>query len=328
MAGTVAVTGQSSRNRWDVYDPARSDLEQQIYDLTAQYPEKVVIPVGKMNWARDGYQRETSKSKVARLESEWSSLKVGVMLANLRPDGSYWGMDGGHRSEVMTRKFGRDFTADWWLYHYLSPEQESSVFHGVNANRGPVTALKKYYSNHLAGEEPSRTLISVLDSVGIGWDHQGPKEDNKLICWGSIDNIYRLGGVPLLEGTLRLVKDTWHGDRYSLNAEFVTGVFLLLRNHQKDAAWNSLHFTDKLKLVPSSAIIRQGREIRSGYSEYTPNASQAIYWALHRAYNKGKRTGKLSSCRVELARERLDRRRLTEINEVDGQVQVVITDLP
>lgn len=124
-----------------------------------------MIPKDDLNI--DGtYQREQiSESKVLTIAREWDWKLFGALSVVMRPDGSLWVYDGGHRTRAA---FRRDDIHELpcMVFECDTTEEEAKAFIGANTMKSEVSAFHKYRASLKAREPQALAIKAVLDKYG------------------------------------------------------------------------------------------------------------------------------------------------------------------
>jgi hypothetical protein len=112
------------------------------------------------------YQREeVSALKVREIASEWDWKLYGVLSVILRPDGTLWVYDGGHRCRAA---FLRDDITELpcMVFSVSDRIDEARAFLGTNLIKTFVSAYHKHRAAVLTGEPVAKVAAAILSKHG------------------------------------------------------------------------------------------------------------------------------------------------------------------
>lgn len=112
------------------------------------------------------YQREqVSESKVRTIAREWDWKLFGVLSVILRPDGTLWVYDGGHRCRAA---FLRDDILDLpcMVFEVSDKVDEARAFLGSNLIKTFVSAYHKHRAAVITGEPIAIAAQAILNKYG------------------------------------------------------------------------------------------------------------------------------------------------------------------
>jgi hypothetical protein len=101
------------------------------------------------------YQRPENQDKVKAIARDWSWIACGALIVALRPDGSYYVMDGGHRASAA--KLRADIKRlPCVVFMTECVEEEARGFLNANTLRRPMTMLEKF-----------KALVAINDPIAV-----------------------------------------------------------------------------------------------------------------------------------------------------------------
>lgn len=112
------------------------------------------------------YQREqVSEIKVRSIASDWDWKLYGVLSVILRPDGTLWVYDGGHRCRAA---FLRDDIKELpcMVFEVAEKTDEARAFLGTNLLKTFVSAYHKHRASVLTGEPIAMAAQAILTKHG------------------------------------------------------------------------------------------------------------------------------------------------------------------
>jgi hypothetical protein len=124
------------------------------------------IPPGTQEWLFPSainfdysYQRERNEDKILEMARAFNWGAFGVVVVNMRPDGTLWGVDGMHRVLASLRR--SDIEKIPALIVKIPPDDEPRLFLALNTLRKAVNGLDKFRAE-LKSRLPSATLVNEL----------------------------------------------------------------------------------------------------------------------------------------------------------------------
>jgi hypothetical protein len=131
------------------------------------------IPVSQLNIDVVNYQRETDYKHAQGIAENMWEPALGVLYVNMRKDGTYWVMEGGHRKVAVTLAFGPDYPALCLVYR-LSREEESKFFLLMDG-RKRLDGLGIYDAGVGSGDRVFCALTEVLEKEGFAIAPKGER---------------------------------------------------------------------------------------------------------------------------------------------------------
>lgn len=186
--------------------------------------------IPKVDLNIDGsYQREeVSKEKVADIARDWDWKLFGTLSVVVRPDGSHWVYDGGHRCRAS---FLRDdiTVLPCMVFRADDEKTEAKAFIGTNTMKSVVSAYHKHRASVKTGEPIALACQAIVEKYGYSVSQGNAKkfsfkaintlqslvkEDSALAekSFGLCASICSGGEVisgEVLEGIFRCQKKAW-----------------------------------------------------------------------------------------------------------------------
>lgn len=280
-----------------------SQFDAEVRDLMEQTTRTFMrLPISVLEVDREHYQRGLSEHKLRRIRDGWWENGLGALLVSMRPDGTYWVMDGGHRTEGTRRKRGADFLMDCLVYHGLSINDEARVFAFVNLDRGAVQTGRKYRALWMGGHPDVVAIVNLLEEMEIKHDWESTGDAGVLVCWAALHDVYRSGTAGHLERVLRLIGDCWSFTSLTGQMRFVKGIHLFVLNHEKDEGWHLPTIRQALsRLSPENEILAKAKKI---HNLTDANEQQCIYRSVHELYNRRRSGHALEDVKTPRSRNR------------------------
>lgn len=139
------------------------------------------------------YQRESSESLITRIIGRFDLNKFEPPTVNVRPDGSYYIVDGGHRV-AAARRIGTP-TLTCRVVH-IDVDEEPGLFIDLNRSRRWVSPVQTFKAEVALGNPSSLEITRCLEDRGLRVaSSHSPQTVN---CTGTLHKIYsRRGTVGL-----------------------------------------------------------------------------------------------------------------------------------
>lgn len=172
------------------------------------------------------YQRQLAPTRVARMVAEFDPSLVGVIEVSLRDDGTYAVIDGQHRLAAVRSAKGMGAAIAANVHQGLSPEDEARLFFEIDRKRSRLTGWDKWNARRGALEAVVLEIEAVAATHGL--TIAPAAKPNHLRCVAACEKVVDLGGIDLLDESLRVCVAAYAGEPDSLRAELVHGVALIL----------------------------------------------------------------------------------------------------
>lgn len=136
------------------------------------------------------YQRDSvSETKVLKIAKRWDWMLIGVIIVVRRDDGTFWVVDGGHRTRAS---FYRDDVTEMpcMVYELATVSEEAKAFLGKNLMVTNVSSVDKHKAAVCAEDDTAMVAAKLLDSLGI--EVAGTANScNQLKCINTFTNMVR-----------------------------------------------------------------------------------------------------------------------------------------
>lgn len=150
----------------------------------------------------DLYQKRVREHKVKSIVSEFNPVSLGLIHVSLREDGTYWIMDGQHRTEGL-RRMGVKYV-DCLVFTGLSYEDEASGFVGHH-NISKPTKIEEHKARVEAKEQTALNIERITNSIGLRIVAGGMTDTIQSVT--TLYNIYESNGEKILTDVLTIVKE-------------------------------------------------------------------------------------------------------------------------
>lgn len=229
------------------------------------------------------YQRKVS-ARVKQIASNYDPNKLNAIILSQREDGSYWVIDGQHRTQATVLVHGKDVKLLSIVYHDMTPEEEADMFACQHDNVKAPTKGEYFKAKMFAGDKDIRGFKEATEMEGVECDFDNrTKKDGSLVSYGAAFDVYMTVGEIPYRRVLSTLVDARGGDKDSLTSNFIKGMNIFLQTYPEV---NTKKLATALKKVSPSVIEREARVSNTGGAKRF--ARQFV-----RTYNKGRKNGKL-----------------------------------
>ena len=181
------------------------------------------VPLGKM-LVNPVAQREARPAWAAQIASSFDPNKMAAPHVNLRGD-HYYIMDGQHTVEAMRLVGYTDTDAvECFVYVGLTEVEEAEKFLELN-NRKVVGAYDKFRAGVTAMRAAPVEITKVMNDNGLTVGSSG----GTVRCVTALEDVYKSGGVELLDRTVRIINDAFGPEAFDAN--MVRGVGLVCQRY-------------------------------------------------------------------------------------------------
>ena len=187
-------------------------------------PELKRIPIANLKFAP--YQRELKPSKVRKIAENFIPDIVGIALVSFR-NGEFWCLDAQHRIKAM-EKVG--YTEVWCqIITGLNYEQECRRFNILNTGRTQLTANQVFHCRVEERDPNAIALVEAFKKYRFDYNkNAGNKSDNLIGAVSKFVKIQKTYGNVMVDRVLRIIRNAWMGDKYSLSSAIITGLSTFL----------------------------------------------------------------------------------------------------
>ena len=226
------------------------------------------------------YQRPTEPERVRSIVSQFDPALVNLLKVSAR-DGHYYVFDGGHTLAALRTVNGKkDFPVLCKIYYGLTYEEEAVLFAKQQGNAKKVGIPYKLRALEAAGDLETVDFLERTRKSGF---EIAP--GSRVVRDGNISAVkraydaYKQLGAERYEELMRLVKETWNGEAWSVGQSMMGGLYEFYRTYGN--VIRESRFVSKLAGVSRNAIDREAS------SYYGVSASVAYALAIGKFYNRG-----------------------------------------
>lgn len=177
------------------------------------------------------YQRPLSAKKVKAIADDFDPAVAGVLLLSLRPDNDMYVIDGQHRHAAML-KIGWP-TAKCEIKEGLTLAEEARLYRLANTSRKNPEALDLFRARLIEGDPVAVAIHTVVEKCGLAIQYSRysfakrqnwSREHKHVWAVSALEDIYKKGGVELLEYVLTLAMDAWPQEYDALSRRTLEGL--------------------------------------------------------------------------------------------------------
>lgn len=204
-----------------------------------------------------GYQRKEIHSKCVNMAREWSWVGCGCLVVAMRPDGSFWIMDGQHRKgAAMLRS---DITELPCLVFEVSEiKEEARGLEQLNINRKPFGSHDRFRVALVRGDAFALEAIRLAQQVGRTIR---PGADAASIdCVGAMMNCIT-DNLPAFQNIWPICDQVCAGE--GIHGDIVKGLFYIeKRAQQANDTISSPYWRDRILAVGLKGLLARARSMR------------------------------------------------------------------
>lgn len=233
------------------------------------------------------YQREQSTNKIRQIARNFDWAAFGCLIVSERKNGAYYVIEGQGRTLAACLRSDVS-SVPCLIFSGLSKADEARVFVLINKHRRPPRGTEVFAAQVVAKDEKALSIEATLEKHGVRVS-AGSNHPDEVRC---VQALYAMNGT--LDDVLTFVNEAWPGDMLRLNRTPLVGVekFIGMLRTQTGKDQDAKSIADGFRSVPLAMLIQQakttvkmeGRSMREAFAD-----------AMVVAYNKGRRTGRLSA---------------------------------
>lgn len=204
------------------------------------------------------YQRViTDMARIKKMSDVFDETLLGTITVSFR-DGKNYVIDGQHRT-VLSKIMKREGLMAL-VYEGLTYEQEAEYFNKLNGANGEQKKLRKsevFNANVEAKDAMSIDIQAIIEELGFYLS--ATSGDNSIAAIGTVEKIYKKRGSQGLKEVLQLTRDTWNGEKYSLNNQVLDGISEFLNIYRGDINFSNKTFIRQLSKIDPLKIVREAK---------------------------------------------------------------------
>ena len=206
------------------------------------------------------YQRKIDPRTVKKIVDEFDPRLLEEIVVSFR-GGRYHVVDGQHRiSALKLMNGGADCVVPCKVANGLTYEQEASLYKRLDKCKKPLSIADSTRAAVEANDDPDVNAIKkILGRYGLEWSLSAGKHSgkNRIASARTPLNLYRDLELEEFDKTIRLIKQTWDGDKNSLNMYILSGVALFVQTYGEEI--DEAAFVRRLKKVDPAKIVSTGK---------------------------------------------------------------------
>lgn len=227
------------------------------------------------------YQRGLSQPRIAAMARHWDPLLADEIKVSMRQDGSLWLIDGQHRmAAAMLANIDELFAM---VMTGLTPEQEADLFVRGTKQRKGFNSLEEWKAALSAGYPDVVAINALVERLG-GRVNTSPNSTKGINAPSALSDVYRLGGIELLEWTLETIRAAWGDlDGQNVSAFIIKGLGLFLGMYADVLDHDRI--TAQMKRAGVTELGRKSNAYRAIRGPMGETRVSAIYYAFADIYN-------------------------------------------
>lgn len=179
------------------------------------------------------YQRELLAAHCREIAVHWDWRKYQPITVSMRPDGSFWCVDGQHRlSGALLR--GDIDRLPCWVVEMAGSQEEACTWVALNKNRKRVKPTDEFKAFAIARHPGQEWLNGFFNMRGLklsGGTNPGPNECSGITaCMKRLNGKDLTGGQRAITETFNILESAWGGQRRVYSGRMVEG---MLRVHSR-----------------------------------------------------------------------------------------------
>lgn len=261
------------------------------------------------------YQRGLSQPRIAAMARNWDPLLADEIKVSMRQDGSLWLIDGQHRmNAAMLANVDELFAM---VMTGLSPEQEADLFVRGTKQRKGFSTLEEWKAALAAGYPDVVAINAMVENLG-GRVNTTPNATKGINAPSALSDVYRLGGIELLEWTLFTIKEAWGSlDGPNVSAFIIKGLGLFLGMYAD--ILDPDRIVQQMKRAGVVEIGRKSNAYRAIRGPMGETRVSSIYYSIVDIYNYNLRESRAlpdrRPSRRDVSLEQIGEGRSTSFNE-------------
>ncbi len=228
------------------------------------------------------YQRPIDAKRVARIVENFDARLVNPLKVSNR-DGHFYVFDGAHTLAALKEvsKF-ENFMVPCMVFHGLTYEDEAYLFALQRGESKEVATAMRIRALILSGDPKAADFCQRTEEAGFKLSSSHSSANSTFACIEKLWRIYETD-PQLYSDTLRLLMDSWHGEKWSLAANIIGGMSVFLRAYGKE--YNPDRFLKKVGTADLAALNKNKAD--------DPRKDYCYAYAMYKLYNKGGGKGSL-----------------------------------
>lgn len=189
-------------------------------------PEPELKRISIANLEFGDYQRELKPSKVNKIANDFMPDIVGIGLVSFR-NGKFWCLDAQHRVMAMKKLGYTEILCQ--VLTGLTYEEECIRFNVLNTGRTQLSANQVFHCRVESKEPQALAIVEMFKKYRFDYNkNNSTKDDNVIGAVSKFDKMCKAYGIPMVEQVLRVLRNSWYGDKNSLSSAIITGLSTFL----------------------------------------------------------------------------------------------------
>jgi hypothetical protein len=193
--------------------------ETEVYVTAVQVDEVFADPT---------YQRILDVPRARKIAAGWDRRLAGILEVSDRGEDArprYAVIDGQHRwAAAGYLQTPPILVAN--VHSGLTIAEEADLFDKLNRERRRITTWDHWHARKAGRDSAVLAIEAAVERVGLTV-HMNPRDGN-VRCTATLEKLAALGGVDLIDQTLRLIVDVWGRSLDAFDAPIVHGLGLVL----------------------------------------------------------------------------------------------------
>lgn len=201
----------------------------------------------------EGYQRPEVERIIRAIIATFNSRALGGIVVNRRTDGALFVIDGRQRLTALKR-LGHEM-AEILLLEGLTVKEEAELFIDLNGRRKSVEALELFKARMSYGEPMAVEIAATVERNGYRVQKNYGAQSDGIAAVRALESIYKAGGAPLLDRTLRIIRAAWPDDRGSTHHPTIAGLGMFLKRY--DGLFSENRLIERLSTRTPGSLLRK-----------------------------------------------------------------------
>ena len=249
--------------------------------------KQVWLPLHLLHVKWPQAQRTPSDTKIKKIADELDLDLIDVIHVSLPVPTKHHVCDGWHRCCAL-RIRGFDNDAVPCIIHPIADAAAcAKLFHELNLNRNPPTAVDKYVTGVTAGYDNYVAVDTIVKAVG--YIVKNETGEGVIRAAGALMLTNKRFGGETLKWSLETIRDTWDKDENSMDAGIINGYGVFIAQHDRDLDYQRLITRVSKNFTPGRLLgaARSRRDVLRG------SVANAVAQILADTYNAGLRGKRL-----------------------------------
>lgn len=231
------------------------------------------------------YQRIVRDRDIQKIVNDWNYDLVNMPKLSFREStGEYYVFDGQHTLAAW-RKHENDSPILCKVFYDLTYDDEVELFCQQNGRSKPVNKVQKAKGRYNRGDNDVRDIIDSAKEAGVEIAIANPTPGkNKCVAYVACEKSYKKLGRWKYAEALSVLRQAWDGDPRALQSTFIQGITEIY--DVNIGQFDKLTLIKALSRYPTEYFERESKN-------NVGNVGQRYAIEFRKAYNKGKRLGKI-----------------------------------